>query len=88
MIHLKIDKSDLISPDLKRVLKNAYRQQVKLHHPDTGGDAATFRKIHQAYEELAHWAENPIFTRLRGFPDKWFYDASTNRWTQPITIRR
>ena len=23
-----------------------------------------------------------------GFPDKWFYDASTNRWTQPITIRR
>jgi hypothetical protein len=28
---------------------------------------------------LAHWAENLIFTRLRGFPDKWFYDASTNQ---------
>jgi hypothetical protein len=45
-------------------------------------------KSTRLYEELAHWAENPIFTRLRGFPDKWFYDASTNRWTQPITIRR
>jgi hypothetical protein len=57
---------------------------VKIHHPDTGGDAATFRKINQAYEEeLAHWEENPIFTRLRGFPDKWFYDASTNRWSSP-----
>lgn len=81
---LNIDRSDLDSPDLGQIIKNAYRRQAKLHHPDLGGDADTFRRIHQAYEELLCWSKNPTFRRRRGFPDKWFYDGSTNKWIQPI----
>jgi hypothetical protein len=77
----------LNSPELFRVIKTAYRQQALKHHPDHGGDAASFRKIHQAYEELLTWAENPSFVRRRGFPDKWFYDSTTNRWVQPTPHR-
>jgi len=87
LIHLKLGKSDLDSPELQRIIKRAYRLQAKNHHPDLGGDTDTFRKIHQAYEELINWAEDPAFIRRRGFPDKWFYDANTNRWVQPLPNR-
>jgi hypothetical protein len=87
LIRLKLGKSVLNSPELFRVIKTAYRQQALKHHPDRGGNAASFRKIHQAYEELLNWAENPSFFRRRGFPDKWFYDSTTNRWVQPTAHR-
>ncbi len=80
---LKLGKSALKSPELEKIIKNAYRLQAKKYHPDLGGDADTFRKIHQAYLDLIRWAENPSFRRRRGFPDKWFYDAKQNRWLQP-----
>ncbi len=83
LIHLKLGKSELNSPELQSVIKNAYRRQAKKHHPDLGGDNAAFRKIHRAYEELINWAENPIFRKRRGFPDKWFYDGNNNGWVQP-----
>jgi hypothetical protein len=85
--HLKLDKSELNAIELQQSIKNAYRQQAKMHHPDIGGDAATFRKIHQAYRELISWSKKPTFTKRRGFPDKWFYDGSTNRWVQPQVQR-
>ena len=84
LIHLKLGKSDLDSPELQRIIKRAYRLQAKTHHPDLGGDTDTFRKVHQAYEELINWAESPTFTRRCGFPDKWSYNANTNRWVQPL----
>ena len=68
----------------KAALHEKYRQQAKKHHPDLGGDSATFRKIHKAYEDLLTWAENPTFIKRRGFPDKWFYSREQNRWVQPI----
>ena len=80
---LKLNRSDLNLPELQRIIKSAYRQQAKVHHPDQGGDAAVFRKVRNAYEQLMDWAENPTFTRRRGFPDKWFYEGATNRWIQP-----
>lgn len=80
---LKLNRSDLNSPQLQRIIKSAYRQQAKMHHPDQGGDAAVFRKVRYAYEQLMDWAEKPTFTRRRGFPDKWFYEGATNRWIQP-----
>ncbi len=83
LIRLKLGKSELNSPELQRTIKNAYRRQAKKHHPDLGGDVATFRKIHQAYEELINWSESPTFIKRRGFPDKWFYDGNKNRWVQP-----
>ncbi len=80
---LEIKKDDLNSHELKNIIKNAYRRQVKIHHPDMGGQAATFRKIYGAYKELIHWADNPIFTRRRGFPDKWYYNGESEKWVQP-----
>ncbi len=80
---LKLNSASLDTPELKKLIKSAYRRQAKAHHPDAGGDAAVFRRIHHAYEELLGWAENPIFTRRSGFPDKWFYDGQRNRWVQP-----
>ena len=84
---LKLNKSDLDSPQLQQVIKKAYRRQAKRHHPDQGGDAAVFRKLHEAYEQLIQWSENPVFFSRRGFPDKWFYEGSTNRWLQPAAIK-
>ncbi|MBM4271159.1 MAG: J domain-containing protein [Deltaproteobacteria bacterium] len=81
--YLHLRKSELTAPELMTVIKNAYRRQAKIHHPDLGGDAETFRKIHQAYEDLLSWARNPTFIKRRGFPDKWFYDGGANRWVRP-----
>ena len=84
---LKLNRSDLDSPQLQKIIKSAYRQQAMRHHPDQGGDAVAFRKVHTAYEQMMDWAENPTFTRRRGFPDKWFYEGSANRWIQPAPIK-
>ena len=82
--HLEIYKTDLRSADLRKIIKNAYRRQAKVHHPDSGGYAVNFRKLHEAYKELLYWAESPTFIRRRGFPDKWFYDRENKKWVQPM----
>jgi len=87
LIRLKLGKADLDSPDVERLIKSAYRLQVKKHHPDLGGDADSFRRLHEAYEELVRWADNPSFISRRGFPDKWFYDGRKNRWVQPTPLQ-
>ncbi len=83
LVHLKLDRASLASPELKQVIKSAYRRQARASHPDLGGDEATFRKIYLAYESLMTWAEEPSFLKRSGFPDKWFYDGAKNRWVQP-----
>jgi predicted nucleic acid-binding Zn ribbon protein len=86
MNYLKIDKTDIDSDELPKIIKNAYRRQAKIHHPDAGGQAQTFRKLHAAYVELLRWADNPTFIRRRGFPDKWYYDSDNQKWVQPIPV--
>ncbi|MFZ3057334.1 MAG: J domain-containing protein [Smithella sp.] len=88
LICLEMKKIDLESSDLSKIIKNAYRHQVKIHHPDLGGKAATFRKIHNAYKELLRWADNPVFVRRRGFSDKWFYDGNNKKWVQPLPAKK
>lgn len=88
LVHLKLNRTVLDSPDLEKAIKSAYRKQAKVHHPDAGGKAAGFLKIQSAYEALIRWAENPTFTNRRGFPDKWFYDGYRNRWVQPTPVQR
>jgi hypothetical protein len=88
LIYLDIAKADLGSRELVKMIKNAYRRQVKIHHPDVGGKAAAFRKIHEAYKDLLRWAENPTFVRRRGFADKWYYDGDNKKWVQPIPVRK
>ncbi len=85
--YLRMNPDELNDPDLKEKIKAAYRRQAKKHHPDSGGYAAIFRRIHQAYLDLIQWSKNPTFTLRRGFPDKWFYDGETNRWVQPTALR-
>lgn len=34
-------------------IKQAYRKMAAKHHPDRGGDTATFQKVQQAYETLS-----------------------------------
>ncbi len=87
LVYLNLEKANLDSSELRKIVKDAYRRQVKIHHPDLGGDAEMFRKIHQAYEDLLRWAENPNFIRHRGFPDKWFYEGDKNRWVQPTPLQ-
>lgn len=84
IFHLKLDQSELVSGNLLRNIKRAYRRQVLVHHPDMGGDSAMFRKIQHAYEDIMDWSRHPTFIRRRGFPDKWFYDGETHRWIQPV----
>ena len=68
MTALKISRIDLMAPDLPAVIRDAYRRQAKIHHPDVGGDAETFRKIHDAYLDLmlvqkSHLCQTPRLSR-------------------------
>ena len=85
---LDMAKADLASREPHKIIKNAYRRQVKIHHPDAGGTAAAFRRIHAAYQDLLNWAEHPTFIRRRGFPDKWYYDGDHKRWIQPVPLKK
>jgi len=88
LIYLDMAKADLGSRELPKMIKNAYRRQVKIHHPDVGGKAAAFRKIHEAYKDLLRWADDPKFIRRRGFPDKWYYDGDNKKWVQPLPVKK
>ena len=83
-LQLNLKKSDLESLEYQKIIKQMFRKEAKKHHPDLGGDPVAFRKIHEAYENLIAWAENPVFINRRGLPDRWFYDGSQNKWVQPI----
>ncbi|NLN40122.1 MAG: J domain-containing protein [Smithella sp.] len=85
---LGISKAELGSKQLGRLIRDAYRRQAKIHHPDAGGQPTTFRNIHDAYKDLLKWADNPTFIRRRGFPDKWYYDGTAQKWTQPTPRKR
>ena len=87
MTSLKLKHKDLHSSNLQQIIKRAFRHQAKKHHPDQGGNAALFRKLREAYEQLIRWSENPTFTSRRGFTDKWFYEGGLDRWTQPAPVR-
>ncbi len=83
LLHLNMGDLDL--GNLENKIKTAYRCQAKKHHPDMGGSAARFRSLQESYEKLIRWAQKPSFLRLKGFPDKWHYEGSTNRWVQPAS---
>jgi DnaJ-class molecular chaperone len=54
-------------------IKKAYRRLASIHHPDKGGDTATFQTIQTAYETLSdpqkkHNYDNPQQHHQSGFP--------------------
>jgi hypothetical protein len=81
---LRLSKADLDSSLAAANIKSAFRKMAKQHHPDQGGEAATFRRVHEAYQQLMEWCKSPTFHKRRGFRDKWFYDGYANRWIQPV----
>ena len=87
LVQLKLTKSDLDRPELKTVIKSAFRREARKHHPDFGGGEASFRRIYKAYDDLMAWADEPTFMRRSGFPDKWFYDGEKHRWVQPAPLQ-
>lgn len=84
---LQLEKAALTSENALQYIKSAYRCQAMRHHPDKGGSAAYFRKIHDAYRQLVAWSEDPKFRRQVGFDDKWFYEGARNRWIRPAPVR-
>jgi hypothetical protein len=51
--------------------KRAYRTLARTHHPDRGGDAATFHRLRLAYERLvADDAGDPVLVVARGRPSR------------------
>lgn len=81
---LKLKKSELLGEHAFDAVKSAYRKQVLIHHPDKNGDARLFRKVHQAYEELRQWLENPVVRQKKGLFEKWSFDGA--RWSPPMTL--
>jgi len=88
LVLLELRIGDLMDTERRRIIKAAFRRQAKEHHPDHGGDARSFLKIHEAYETLLKWAREPTFTLRRGFVDRWFYEGGANRWIQPMAPRK
>lgn len=81
---LDLSASELLSPHAKQTLKAAYRREAKIHHPDHGGDPASFRRIHEAQQELLAWMKNPRFKVRRGVCGQWGYDSlRAKRWLPP-----
>jgi hypothetical protein len=87
LVALQLGMEELHSAELQKIIKSAYRRQVRKHHPDLGGSEAAFHRIHEAYEDLIKWAVEPSFSRRNGFPDKWFYDGVNNKWVQPTPVQ-
>jgi hypothetical protein len=73
------------------MVKRAYRQLAREHHPDLGGDPATFHDLQRALERLAADEPGPVrprFTRGRpSRPDGGFVapvDVGSIRWDAPL----
>lgn len=88
LVALELCAGELTPANMQGRIKQAYRRQVKRHHPDIGGNARMFLKIQEAYEKLIEWSKNPTYTRRSGFPDKWLYEGANNRWLQPVIRRK
>lgn len=79
-----LSASDLLLPQARNTLKAAYRREAKIHHPDHGGDAASFRRVHEAHQELIAWMKDPRFRARRGVSGKWSYDSLRGKkWLPP-----
>ena len=45
----------------REAAKARYRELVKQHHPDTGGDAEQFKRIQAAWEMLTGQRPRPVY---------------------------
>jgi hypothetical protein len=65
--------------------KRAYRALARTHHPDRGGDAATFHRLRLAYERLVDDdAGDPVLVVARGRPSR--SSAGTTSASDPVDL--
>lgn len=82
---LKMQRKDLLHPtEAEERLKKAFRKAALAHHPDAGGDAAAFRQVYAAYQDLLTWLEKPSYQTRRGVPGQWCYVAGRSAWLTPL----
>lgn len=81
---LKIEMKELFSEENIPVIRSAYKKMAKIHHPDVGGDAEQFKKLHEAHQQMLIWAKNPQFTSRKALVDCWSYDGLRSRWSPPL----
>lgn len=80
-------------------IKKAYREKVKQHHPDKGGDAELFKKITEAYDVLKDPARkaaydqpsgsnfsNPNHSNFESMFDSFFNNTKSMRQNKDIKI--
>jgi hypothetical protein len=72
-------------------VKRAYRRLAREHHPDLGGDPATFHDLQRAFERLAADEHGPVRPRVtRGRPSRPHggfvapADVGSIRWDAPL----
>ena len=64
-------------------LRQAYRRQLRLTHPDTGGDSTRFTAVQLAWERVGSPSERAAYDR--GAPARGAHAAS---WAQPPSAQR
>jgi len=60
----------------KDQIKTAYRNACKKHHPDAGGDIEHFKKVQEAYEQLAGDISDEWNKLLHSMIEKAYSDGS------------
>ena len=85
LVCLKLTREDLNSHKAPMAVKSAYRREALKHHPDRGGNSASFRKVKSAYEEILNWLEAPELRTRQGIPGKWFFDGK--KWKTPLRVQ-
>jgi len=81
---LKIDPSSKLED-----IKKAYRDLVKIHHPDRGGDAKAMLEINEAWEILKNKNKRQTFNKLNNshpFP-KTEYQKKNNTYSELEDIK-
>ena len=68
-------------------LRQAYRRQLRLTHPDTGGDSTRFTAVQLAWERVGNPSERAAYDR--GAPGRGAHAASGGAsWAQPSSAQR
>jgi len=81
---LRLTHKDLQSDHAHQIVKSAYRKQAFNHHPDRGGNSATFRKINSDYKKVINWLKSPVLQIHKGIPGKWYFDGK--KWKTPLSF--
>ncbi|MGD2125052.1 MAG: DnaJ domain-containing protein [Desulfobacteraceae bacterium] len=81
-LQLKIE--ELLTDGHASKIRTSYKKLAKIYHPDVGGDAEKFKRLHEAHQQMLLWAESPQFTSRKALVDSWSYDGATNRWSPPL----